>query len=80
MIVEPLVEYKVHGYRNKWSVISTLGDYALLENNSYGDETCYLVVEIKDNVCIIDGRLVVMHVVCETFDGLEVALEDMDLI
>lgn len=84
------IDYKVKGYYNKWSVIDTYKDYALLENNTYGDETCYLVVRTNNNVQELKytksstGENVVlatiMKVVCETYDGIEIALEDEGII
>lgn len=84
------IEYKVKDYYNKWSVIDIFEGYALLENTTYGDETCYLVVEVDNNVKDItyikrstDEKIVlptIMNVVCETFDGIEVALEDEGIL
>lgn len=83
-------EFKVNGYLNKWSVIDTYQEYALLENCTYGDETCYLVVrknvEIKDRTYtrLSDGEKVIlptiMEVVCETYDDIITALEDEGII
>ena len=84
------VEYKVEGYLNKWSIIDTYNGYSLLENSTWGDETCYLVVD--NNVEVVDkeytkrssGEKVIiptiMTVVCETFDGIEIALEDEGIL
>lgn len=90
MNVKENIDYKVKGYYNKWSVIDTYRDYVLLENNTFGDETCYLVVRKNDNVKELEytkkstGEKVIlptiMEVVCETFDGIEIALEDEGLI
>lgn len=90
MNVQKNIDYKVKGYYNKWSVIDTYKGYALMENNTYGDETCYLVVKIKDNVQDKEytkksnGEKIVlptiMEVLCETFDGIEIALEDEGII
>lgn len=84
------IDYKVKGYYNKWSVIDTYESYALLENSTYGDETCYLVVRINNNVKELEytkkstGEKVVlptiMEVICETYDGIEIALEDEGII
>ena len=88
--VKKNIDYKINGYYNKWSVIDTYKGYALMENNTYGDETCYLVVKVKDNVQDKEytkksnGEKIVlptiMEVVCETYDGIEVALEDEGII
>ena len=84
------IDYKVKGYYNKWSVIDIYKGYALLENNLYGDETCYLVVRINNNVQELEytkkrtGEKVmlptIMDVVCETYDGIEITLEDEGII
>ena len=90
MNVQKNIDYKVKGYYNKWSIIDTYKGYALMENNTYGDETCYLVVKVKDNVQDKEyikksnGEKIVlptiMEVVCETYDGIEIALEDEGII
>ena len=78
-------DYKVKGYTNRWSIIDTLDNYALLENNTYGDETCYLVVKLDEKPVTLpykkkDGTYVnlptINNVVCETFDDIQTALED----
>lgn len=84
------IDYKVKGYYNKWWVIDTYEGYALLENNTYGDETCYLVVRMNSNVKELEytkkstGEKImlptIMEVVCETYDGIEIALEDEGII
>jgi hypothetical protein len=83
-------EYKVNGYSNRWSVIDILGDYALLENCTYGDDACYLVVrrsvKITDKTyhSIKTGEPIVLpcihEVVCDTYDDLQTALEDLCLL
>ena len=88
--VKKNIDYKVNGYYNKWSVIDTYKGYALMENNTYGDETCYLVVKVKDNVQDKEytkknnGEKIVlptiMEVVCETYNGIKIALEDEGII
>lgn len=84
------IEYKVYGYYNKWAIIDTYKNYSLLENTTWGDETCYLVVD--NNVEIADkeytkrdtGEKVIIPtikaVVCETFDGIITALEDEGIL
>lgn len=88
------IDYKVTGYSNKWSVIDTytcvFGRYALLENNTYGDETCYLVVNMDMNVINKEytkkstGEKVVLPtiigVTCETYDDIITALEDEGIL
>ena len=88
--VKKNVDYKVKGYYNKWSVIDTYRHYALLENNTYGDETCYLVVDMNNNVEELEYTKkstnekimlpTIMSVVCETYDGIEIALTDEEII
>ena len=90
MNVKENIDYKVKGYFNKWSVIDTFKGYALMENNTYGDETCYLVVRINDNVQELEytkksteEKIIlptIMEVICETYDGIETALEDEGII
>lgn len=90
MNIQKNINYKVNGYYNKWSVIDIYKGYALLENNTWGDETCYLVAKVKDNVQNKEytkksnGEKIVLptiiKVLCETFDGLEIALEDKGII
>lgn len=83
-------DYKVKGYTNKWSVIDTYKEWSLLENCTYGDETCYLVV--RNDVEVVEKRYqkiskpeyvtlpTITSVVCETYDGLIQALEDECII
>lgn len=83
-------EFKVKGYYNRWSVIDVYEEWALLENCTYGDETCYLVVrrdtEIKERYYTktYDGTSVLLptifEVVCETYDDINTALEDEGII
>lgn len=79
------VDYKVEGYRNLWSVIDTHKGYALLENCTYGDETCNLVVPLaqepvpvrcRKGTGEVVERLKITKVLCETFDSIEQALID----
>lgn len=88
-MLEKNVEYKVKGYTNRWSLIDQLGGYGLLENNTWGDETCYLVVKMDQEALEKryknrDSEVVmiptIQEVVCETYDGLEVALGDEGLL
>lgn len=63
---------KLEGYTNKWSAIDSMEVknkvYYLMENNTWGDETCYLVIDENKNV------------ICETFDDIETALKDEGII
>lgn len=85
-------EFKVKGYYNKWYVIDEYKEWALLENATWGDETCYLVVR-KDAPIMrkfssdttFSGKMVgyydeIQEVVCETYDDIETALKDEGLI
>ena len=70
--MEKYQDLKINGYTNKWSAFDSLtfGDhtYYLMENNTWGDETCYLVIDENKNV------------ICETFDDIRTALEDEGVI
>lgn len=72
------VDYRVSGYRNLWSIVDKAHGYVLLENNTYGDETCYLVVPEDAPVDVFeDGRPpMIMGEIYETFDSLEDCLID----
>lgn len=63
---------KVKGYINTWYIIDreviNFKQYYLLENEVYGDETCWLVTDKNFNV------------IAETFDDIETALEDCEVI
>lgn len=84
------VDYKVKGYTNRWSVIDQYKGYRLLENCTYGDETCLLVVRYNAKVEDIEytkkstGEKIIiptiMEVVCETYDDIVTALEDEGII
>ena len=87
--MEKNVEYKVLNYTNRWHVIDTYKRWALLENCTWGDETCYLVVPMDQEITMKkyrrkDGSLIELPtieiVTCETYDGIEIALEDEGLI
>lgn len=69
------INYKVEGYTNKWSVIDDFKGYVLLENNTWGDETCYLVAK----QCQPTPNNTIREIVGETYDDLETALEDLGL-
>ena len=79
------VDYKVQGYTGRWSLVDQVEGYGLLENNTWGDETFYLVVKMDQDPAMKryknkDDEVVklptIREVICETYDGLEVALED----
>ena len=63
---------KIEGYTNTWSKIDSQtfnGEtYYLMENDVYGDETCYVVLDSKNKV------------VCDTYDDIETSLKDYGVI
>lgn len=63
---------KIEGYTNTWDMVDSITKngkkYYLLENNIYGDETCYLLV--NEN----------LEVLGETFDDIETAIEDYEVL
>ena len=59
---------KIEGYSGKWSAIDSYDKYYLMENNYYGDETCYLIIDDTNTV------------IAETYDDIVTALEDEGLI
>lgn len=62
-------------YTNTWSAFekAKVGDktYYIMEHDRYGDETCLLVCTFENGG---------VHVICETFDDIETALKDEDII
>lgn len=81
---------KVEGYRGFWSVIDEYEQYVLLEHNTYGDETCYLVVDanqfswkdisLKSGITIRAPFFASGSSVFETYDDIATALEDEGII
>lgn len=78
---------KIEGHIGYWSVIDDFRGYVLLEHNTYGDETCYFVA--KANKCFFDESVKYQNSfipcfkdydVYETYDDIETALNDYDLI
>lgn len=73
---------KVEGYVGSWGEIdrkeinNTV--YLLLEHNTYGDETCGLVITLPSDSSI--SHIPEENIICETFDGLEQALTDEGII
>ena len=83
------VDYKVEGYTNKWGIVEDALGFVLLENNTYGDETCYLVV--RKNIVAKDkeytkknGEKIMLPTITsrvyETYDGIRQCLEDEGII
>ena len=86
MNIREAKQIKVNNYIGSWSIIDDNGKYALLEHNTDGDETCYLVVEVdsyimKDFIKKSDMSIVTLpyyeNVIGETYDSLDIALEDL---
>lgn len=78
---------KIEGYRNLWSAFDTEerdgSRFYIMENDTYGDETCYLVITEPDEpktVSLKSGGSVMYVpescVVCETYDDITTALDD----
>ena len=49
---------EINGYTNKWSCVDTYGTFGMFENDTWGDETCYLICEEQN------GKLVVIVQQC----------------
>lgn len=81
---------KVAGYNGSWSVIDNFKGYVLLEHNTYGDETCYLVVRASDfewrqfrlrNNEVVNAPYFSLNtIIYETFDDIKTCLEDEGII
>lgn len=81
--------YRISEYTGRWGIIDKVKvndvTYFLMENNIYGDETCYVVVTNEsigmEYIKSRDEYLPKFNiVVCETYDGLLQALLDEDII
>ena len=83
------VDYIVEGYTTLWSIVDEAFGFVLLENNTYGDETCYLVV--RKNTVANDkeytkrnGEKVLLPTITsrvyETYDGIRQCLDDEGII
>lgn len=81
----------VEHYRGFWSVIDDHEGYVLLEHNTYGDETCYLVVLAKEftwkefklsttGVKIVAPYFDTTTTTYETYDDIITCLEDEGII
>lgn len=67
---------KINGYTNRWSAFEKAeidggGIYYIFENDSWGDETCYLVAKIENNVIVE---------LYETYDNIIQCLLDEQII
>lgn len=81
---------KVAGYRGFWSVIDDHEGYVLLEHNTYGDESCYLVFKAKEfiwkEITLKSGEVITVPyidlatTVFETYDDIITCLEDECII
>ena len=85
--MEKLENIKVEDYRGLWYVIDEDMGYLLLEHQTYGDETCHLVVKKNDyyykKFQLRDGDEVELRVyrnAYETFDDIETCLSDEGII
>lgn len=78
-----LEHVKVEGYYNTWYQIDDLTHadktYLLLENEKWGDETSALVV-IATEKRTAKNEIPKEYIVCETFDDIETALEDEEIL
>ena len=90
-ILKKARKIKVENYIGLWSVIDDLNGYVLLEHNTYGDETCYLVAKandftLKDFIKKSTEEKVKIPflpetaTIFETYDGIEICLEDEGII
>lgn len=65
-------QIKIKGYRNTWTEIDFLDvngtRYYLMENDTYGDETNYLVINKNQDIIL------------ETYDDIETTLVDNDIM
>lgn len=66
--MKDLQNIKIKGYSGRWSVFDSYRNYYILENNYYGDETCYLIINENNKV------------ICETYDDIVTSLEDLGII
>lgn len=81
---------KVVGYEGYWSVIDDHKGYVLLEHNTFGDETCYLVFKAKDffwqERTLRNGETITVPciplstTIFETYDDITTCLEDEGII
>lgn len=81
---------KVEGYNGFWSVIDDHDGYVLVEHNTYGDETCYLVFRAWEfrwkEITLRTGAVEIMPFidddvdVYETYDDIITCLEDECII
>lgn len=88
-MIKENIKYKVDGYINKWEVIDSYKDYVLLENCTYGDETCYLVVDKNQDTVMkgyklkngetIELETIVSNNIYETYDDIITCLNDNNL-
>ena len=90
-ILKSAKEIKVEDYIGLWSVIDDLNGYVLLEHNTYGDETCYLVAKSEDFILrdfikkSTEKKVKLPYLpktaeVFETYDDIETCLEDEGII
>lgn len=88
-MLEERVSYRVKGFTNRWSIIDILDGYCLLENETFGDETFYIVCSIVANVEFLPyvnkfsgvrhTLPTIMEIVTTTYDDLETTLYDLEV-
>ena len=90
-ILKKQEKIKVENYIGAWTVIDDMDGYVMLEHNTYGDETCYLVAKAEDFMWkdfikksteekIKLAYLPETATVFETYDGIEICLNDEGVI
>lgn len=64
---------RLDGYTNTWSafekLITDCNTYYIFENDVWGDETCYVVAHQES-----------LRPICDTYDDIETALKDEEII
>ena len=80
---ETLENVKLEDYEGTWYEIDRKDvlnlTYILFESEDFGDETGHLVIEYTDERNS-EGEIPEKYEICETFDDLETALEENDLL
>lgn len=80
---ETLENVKLEDYEGTWYEIDRKDvlnlTYILFESEDFGDEAGHLVIEYTDERNS-EGEIPEKYEICETFDDLETALEENDLL
>lgn len=78
-----LENIKIEGRIGTWYEIDHLNHsgktYVLFESEQYGDEASAIVIDYTDERTK-DGEIPKSHEICETFDDIETALEDEEIL